>query len=311
MRLIDLRCLELLIDSAPDSPLKRDRLKRTLRKRYARGELSRANEDLMQRWRMCEARFVLGDFTDFGGWELRDKWAAGMWHRSPYKLPMWDGKSAGRVYVIGEQGLGDEVFFNAFLPADCVVECDERLIPALNRAGVECVPSVFAEGRTHRWRREIPAGCDYWFPAGDLLRYCKPRVPYLTADPLQVERFQAYRGRVGICWRGRTGSYKLVDFQRVAERPVSLQYDLEWDEVAEEVAGLDVRNDIEGVLGLLANLDRVVTVSSTVAHLAICSGVKTDVVLAPQMGQFNKFPWKYGVYGVKTWPSLKAYLGRS
>ena len=32
------------------------------------------------------------------------------------------------------------------------------------------------------------------------------------------------------------------------------------------------------------------------------AGVKTDVVLAPQMGQFNKFPWKYGVYGVKTWP---------
>ena len=60
----------------------------------------------MQRWRMCEARFLLGDFTDFGGWELRDKWAAGMWHHSPYKLPMWDGKSAGRVYVIGEQGLG-------------------------------------------------------------------------------------------------------------------------------------------------------------------------------------------------------------
>lgn len=311
--------MELLIDHCTDSRLKRERMKEKLRKHWKLGQITLERESPDQRWRMCEARFALGDFGDFGGWEFRDPWAVNLWYGKPYDLPMWDGRSPGKVYVVGEQGLGDELFFNACLPDDCVVEVDERLIPALRRAGRECVAARF-EVHTKalpdqpetvqkvRKKQPVPDGCKWWAGGGDLLRWRRPVVPYLKADPAQVERFSAYRGRVGISWRGSKADYLLDDFRRVCESPLSLQYDQEWHEGIEAPADLDMRNDVEGLMGLLANLSEVVTVSTTVGHLAVAMGVKTTVVLAPTKPGYLKFPWKWHLYGVPVFKSLREYL---
>ena len=57
---------------------------------------------------------------------------------------------------------------------------------------------------------------------------------------------------------------------------------------------LDLKNDLEGVLGLIKNLDAVVTVANAVSSLAGASSVNT-VLLSKRswmhLGQLESYPW--------------------
>lgn len=240
---------------------------------------------------------VLGDYSDWRGWEYRSEWAAGLWWNPEGS---WQGQRVDRLCVLGEQGIGDEVCFaQALLDIRDKVgtiefQTDPRLVGVIGRMGVAAVPALFVDGVRKFKAPEIP-----WIPLGDLLRNFRrslsqfPRKPYITALPEQVERFRAYRGRVGVSWRGAQGSYPLSEFAALVEAPVGLQYDLAWDEEV-ETPDLDLRNDVEGLLGILSNLDRLVTVSTSIAHFAGALGVKTDLILAPMNGvRKNMLPFKW------------------
>lgn len=304
-REIDYRALRLILErSTGGSPLKVEKEVRRLSKAFREGCLFIPPDESEQQklWR-CEARFMLGDFSDWSGWEFRDEWAATLWHwrdNRVFPIPAWNGLGTGHLYVIGEQGVGDEVFFASCLP-DCVrladrvtVECMPRNRSIFERCfGVETVSSKF-EGPTKRVKQDLPDGVTAWMGMGDLPRMWRlhpsmfPKKPYLFADPVQVERFKAYQGRVGISWRGAQGEEKRI----MSITGVSLQYDLEWDEEA-EVPDLDLRDDLEGVMGLLANLSKVVTVSTSVAHYACAMGVETHVILGSNGRRQNVLPWKW------------------
>ena len=110
------------------------------------------------------ARLSLGDFSDYWGWEFRDfgnkdetaGWAADVFWLETW-LPKWSGGFVDRLLVIGEQGVGDEVFWASILP-ECMIrckkvvyECDERLHSLLERSlpGLECSrPHRFEERRS-------------------------------------------------------------------------------------------------------------------------------------------------------------------
>ena len=124
------------------------------------------------------------------------------------------------------------------------------------------------------------------------------------------------KGRTAISWRGAQGSYSLQELQKLYPAALGLQYDLAWDEEIEQ-PDIDLRYDIEGIFGLLSNLDRLVTVSTSIAHFAAALGVKTDVILAPMNGiRQNMLPFKWGLGGkthwygdhVRVFPNLKSYL---
>lgn len=255
---------------------------------------------------------MLGDYSDWRGWEYRDPWVAGLWHNpKKFAIPPWNGRDRGKLYVFGEQGLGDEAFFSSCLLdamrlCEVTVETDERLIPVFTRLGVECVPAELVEVNGRRGRKQKEPEGDFWIPMGDLPRIFRtrppfPNGPYLEADPEQVKRFEGYRGRVGVSWRGAQGEYSWSEFAGLAENPLSLQYDNDWDSEI-EVPELDIKNDLEGVLGLLMNLSRVITVSTTVAHFSCALGVPTTVILAPPNGRnANRIPWKWGLNRKNVW----------
>lgn len=306
-RRIDCEALCLLMERATDgSPLKKRREIDKVRKAYRRGELFiPPNETETQRWWRCEARMMLGDYSDWTGWEYRDDWAATLWHwrdTKPYDVPPWNGVRTPCLYVIGEQGIGDEVFFASCLPeaikrADRVIlECVPRLRSLFERSfGIETIPSDLKDGK--RYKRELPVDVTAWVALADLPRMFRGDLshfsgkPYLKADIEQIRRFDDYRGRTGVSWRGAQGQEKGL----IEPGMLSLQYDQAWDEDVDQPQGLDLKNDIEGLLGLLSNLERVVTVSTSVAHFACALGVKTDVVIAdPKTGvRGNIFPWKW------------------
>lgn len=340
IRPIDYKALRLLNQrSIGGSPLKKEQELRKLDKAYREGRLGYPKEtppDWM--WRMCEARMMMGDFSDWTGWEYRSDWSTGMWHNSgEYRIkkdgtkvkqtPAWQGQPVEKLHVYGEQGVGDEVWAAQVLrkvknAGTIFLETDRRLCAIFERSlPVKCIPShqAIENGERVRYFRDASLP---WIPLGDLLRnhYRHPshfeRTPYLTALESEKEKYVAYRGRVGISWRGAQGSYPLPEFQKLAKSPIGLQYDLAWDEEIERPE-LDLRSDIEGILGLLSNLERLVTVSTSVAHFAAAIGTKVDLILAPMNGkQQNMLPFKWGMGGKSYWygdnvtvyPNLRAYL---
>lgn len=255
------------------------------------------NEGGVQRWWRCEARFLLGEYGDWGGWENRDPWALMIWNENPFDVPVWNPEGVcGRLYVIGEQGLGDEVMFSQCLEdvmaggmvGEVVVETQERLRGVFERSfGVKTVAANIGEDGIRR-KQEFDA--DAWVSMGDLPRLFRrgvfPRKPYLKAG---VD--ERYRGRVVVSWRGAQG--EVGELMKIPGA-LSVQYDQGWDEDIER-ADVDLLNDIEGVMGVLAGCEKLICVSTTVAHLAGAMGVPAEVIVAdPKSGvRGNIMPWRW------------------
>jgi tetratricopeptide (TPR) repeat protein len=147
------RALELCSDYA-DAQLNLGNVKRDLGQldetmaRYERA-VSLNPHDAETRLSRALAMLLLGDL-ERGFREYEWRWDADI---SPYKrlsVPIWDGShlQGGRLLVLGEQGIGDEIMFASCIPncieraGHCVVECDSRLVPLLSRSfsSVEFIP---------------------------------------------------------------------------------------------------------------------------------------------------------------------------
>ncbi|WP_376966624.1 tetratricopeptide repeat protein [Azospirillum sp. A26] len=223
-----------------------------------------------------------------------------------FSLPAWDGTPGKRLLVWREQGLGDELMFGTalpdlaqrFEPETLVVEVDARLTGLVGRA----LPGVTVRAQT-----AAPTDADAHLPMGSLPRLLRPgladfpaRPSWLTPDPQRLAEWRdrlAALGpglRVGICWGSqnmlgeRKASYTtLADWAPLLTLPglipVTLQYDGREAEIAAVEAqlglrihrwpGTDLKNDLEGVAALIAGLDLVVTVASSVGEMAGALGV--------------------------------------
>jgi len=225
--------------------------------------------------------------------------------------PSWQGESlaGARIFVWREQGIGDELLFLTCLPdlvqagAQVTVAVSERLVSLTARAfpGVRVVADDLAAppagdfdwqvglASLPRWVRRTRRA----FPASGA---------FLRPDPALVETWRARLAslgegrRVGLCWRSglvtpdRQKQYApLVAFRSLLETPgiswVNLQYDdceaeleaieKQWGRRIHRWNDADLRNDLESVVGLLANLDAVVTAPTAVSSLAGAVGCPT------------------------------------
>lgn len=236
----------------------------------------------------------------------------------------WDGTKGQTVVVYGEQGLGDEVMYSSCVPdiaSDCsvILECDPRLEGLFKRS----FPQVTVYG-TRRleadWmaKHQIDARCAIAGLPGFYRNDAKdfPGTPYLVADPERRLQWRALfdswgkRPRIGIAWSGgsrhnrpKERSMGLEAFRPLIEGMdadfISLQYQDPIDEIRE--ADLPVRHfkracqtdDYDDTAALVAELDLVISVPTSVVHLAGALGVKTHC-LTPPMADWNfhaGLPW--------------------
>lgn len=299
MREIDYRALRYLMEKTQGSDLKKKMALSKFDKAWRQNQLYvPENEEQTQKWWRCEARFLLGDYSDWGGWQYRSPMATRMWFESPFKCPVWKAKRVRKLSVIGEQGIGDEIFFASCLVDlkdrvdEIVLETEPRLQSIFERSfGIKTVPAkfrssdIFEEGIERVLREPLEYDADEWVTLADLGRIMRHkdsdfhRQAYIKPDPARVEEFKHLRGRVGISWRGAQGEADWKALVKEFPNAISLQYDQSWDEEVERPE-VDLKNDLEGVLGVIANLDRVITVSTSVAHFAAASGAQTEVRLA-------------------------------
>lgn len=181
--------------------------------------------------------------------------------------------------------------------------CQERLMSMFAR-NFNCPVYKREVGHELSNAREILKDYDAYMAIADLPRVFRrtrqsfPKTPFLKPDPQRLEEMRPYVGRTGVSWRGRNGYYKQDDFPK----GLSLQYDIQWDEKP-DLPHIDCREDLEGLLALVSVLDRVITVSSTVAHFAGAVGTRMDVIQASveTARSGNQLNWRWGLGESSYW----------
>ncbi|WP_321792950.1 tetratricopeptide repeat protein [Caballeronia sp. J97] len=233
-----------------------------------------------------------------------------------WPLPRWRGESlqGKTLFVLAEQGYGDNLQFCRYLPmlkqrglSKLTMICPPALKPLLETvAGVDaCVTPADLEGALH---------ADYWclllslpFLTGTTLETIPASVPYIEARP---ERVDAWRARlpadlpkVGVVWGGEPRAWAIESTAHFTRRHVDARFlapvlespgiafvSLQQGPVARAQAGglparlrpLDLMDDVADfadTAAIIESLDLVITVDTSVAHLAGALGKPAWILL--------------------------------
>ncbi len=276
-------------------------------------------------WNLALALLAHGDHAEGWReyeWRLRLPELGG--RASPAPAPRWQGEDlAGKTLLVTtEQGLGDAIQFVRY--ASSLAARGARVIvqalPPLRRllASAPGVASTVATGDA------LPE-CDFSIPllsvpgvlgASPVDPACT--VPYLRVDAARREdvatRIAGIAGgsrRIGIAWSGspqhandRRRSIALSELVRLFALPgiawFSLQKGVGEEQIAQVPAAaaalalLDACNDFDGIAATVDALDAVVSVDTSIAHLAGALGKPIHVLLpfAPD--------WRWGIAGDTT-----------
>jgi len=251
-----------------------------------------------------------GEFSS--GWQkFEERWNTES-HDTPqrhYSQPLWTGEKLadGKLFIWGEQGIGDEIMFAGLIPEviragnRCIVECDPRLQPMFSRSFADA--EVIARGgETPAFDAHLPSGSLPGLLRGSLESFARVTSPYLFADEARRaqcrSRYDDGRRVVGLAWHtrnkrtGRRRSISLPTFAPLFALPgirwVSLQYgdhaDLE--EQAQRASAplcidreVDQLQDMDSFAAQIAALDLVITIDNSTAHLAGALGIPAWLLL--------------------------------
>ena len=260
----------------------------------------------------AEALLIKGDLAR--GWEeyewrFRIAGAAGL--MPPTDRPQWDGNrlANGTLLLVADQGFGDVIQFCRYIPwvlqrcPDVAIAGSPEMIPVLRQ--LLRVNRIF-----FRWEDCPPykAFCALsGLPRlhGTRLHNVPASIPYLRADPAHAavwaERLRrltpSSHRKIGIVWAGRPThnndrrrSSRLADFSPLAALPgvalVSLQKGPSADQAGRYYGRAPLINiaaevrDYDDTMALLECLDLVVTVDTSVGHLAAAMGKPVWILLA-------------------------------
>lgn len=253
--------------------------------------------------------------------------------------PDWDGSKGKTVIVQCDQGLGDQIMFAQCLPElqrDCkevILECAERMVPFFTRnfPGIH----VYGTGKDLAvdWldNHDIDAHVHIsflgkWYRTKDSEF---PRKPYITANERLKHKWTQWLEQfpkpwIGVSWKGgiqatqnHLRSVELNELQPILNQQGSY-IDLSYKDNGLEVSRWNIENqnqihrppidkrDYDDTIALVAALDDVVTVTTTVAHVCGALG-RSARVLTPAVPQ-----WRYAykaINGMIWYPedSVKLY----
>ena len=261
-------------------------------------------------FKLAEALLLSGQFLE--GWQEYE-------HRygvpgvppllPPTDRPQWDGRAMpeGTLLLIGDQGFGDTIQFSRYIPEvarrcrTLVVACSAEMQPILAQQ-----PGI---ARFAPRRSQLPT-FDAYCPLSGLPRLFGtdlsniPPVPVLQPDPAKVERWRrpievlvprGYR-RIGLVWAGRPDHgndfNRSIALQKLGALAavegialLSVQMGPGRDQIGRHFGraplidlGGEIR-DFTDTMGILAHVDRLVTVDTGVAHLAGSMGKPVSILL--------------------------------
>jgi tetratricopeptide (TPR) repeat protein/ADP-heptose:LPS heptosyltransferase len=243
---------------------------------------------------------LLGDFHN--GWkEYFWRWGLEEFSIPDFKQPLWDGSefSGKTLFIHTEQGFGDMIQIVRYIPlvasrgGKIIIQCQKALLQLVkNVAGVEQV--IGEDEPLPDFDLHFPLLClPMIFNAN--LENIPAEVPYIRADALLVkhwkEKMQADTSsvKVGLIWQGnpvhkrdcgRSIAFeKFTSLQRIGNVSFySLQKGPGSEHAKNPLSGMklidfmDEVHDFSDTAALIDNLDLVISVDTSVAHLAGAMG---------------------------------------
>ncbi len=258
------------------------------------------------------ALLTLGDLpSGFAAYEWRWQRTGMPNERRGHGRPLWLGEfplQRKTILLQAEQGLGDTIQFARYVPpiartgAKVILEVQRELVPLL--VGMEGASSVVGRG-------EALPPFDVQSPLGSLplalkteLSTIPAEIPYIKSDPARVAKWQSRlnerggrgrRPRIGIAWAGnakhgndRNRSIALAELAPLfsLDKPfVAIQRDLRDDDASllaahRQVMPIgDALDDFADTAAVLDLVDLVITVDTSVAHLAGAMGRPVWILL--------------------------------
>jgi tetratricopeptide (TPR) repeat protein len=263
-------------------------------------------ENADAQWNLALLQMLVGDFR--AGWVGREaRWQTGMMRDPKLPQPVWLGDSSiegTTILLYGDEGIGDTLHFARYIPmvadlgARTIVAVADPICSLLSRLdGVaQCIPktSVLPAFDTHCPISSLPLAFK------TTLETIPSAVPYLPApDHARVKQWEQRLGshtrfRVGLVWSGNPGhandhnrSMPLRDLTKILDLDatfVSLQKELR-DGDREVLAGTAIVDltehlgDFEETSALASCLDLIISVDTSVAHLAGALGCQVWILL--------------------------------
>ncbi len=244
-----------------------------------------------------------GDFQQ-GFAEHEWRWQTEDTPNRPFFQPLWDGSSLeGKTILLhGEQGLGDQIQFIRYVPlvaqykGRIVVECSPPLARLFTT--IVGISQIITRGESlpkfdvHAPLMSLPE------ILGTTLETIPATIPYLhpmASIPLGLETSPNVRLKVGIVWGGNLrfkGDHKrsctLSYFLKLLNPNIaffSLQKGPQVDELTKLSPQVPIQdlssqlNDFADTASIVAQLDLIISVDTSVAHLAGALGKPTWVLL--------------------------------
>jgi tetratricopeptide (TPR) repeat protein len=260
-------------------------------------------------WNLGLALLARGDFAEgFREYAWRHRTPEFAAHARSWPGPRWDGSApAGRtILAVAEQGLGDTLQFIRF--AAPLAAQGARVIATAQAPLVRLLASAPGVSAVCGPSDPLPA-CDAHVPLvelagllGTTVATIPAEVPYLAADRARRAEVGAMLApdanalKVGLAWSGsaantlnRRRSIPLAALAPLLALPGVAWYSLhrsvdegEIDAVpaAQALRRLPAREDFDGMAALVAELDLIVSVDTSIAHLAGALAQPTWVMLA-------------------------------
>jgi tetratricopeptide (TPR) repeat protein len=259
------------------------------------------------RWNLSLLHLLTGNFAD--GWACHEaRWQANLGGGPKFVQPLWLGQEslANKVILLySDQGLGDAIQFSRYVPmvaargARIVLEAQQEVLPLLS--GIPGVAQSLARGSA------LP-DFDYHCPLSSLplafqtrLETIPAPVSCLASIPKELQDgWDSWLGphdrfRVGLVWSGRaihkndrnrsTTLRALSPLLDLEATFVSLQKDIREQDRITLCERADVMDPNERLTDFLATaalvscLDLVITVDTSVAHLAATLGCPVWIML--------------------------------
>ncbi|MBU5611486.1 tetratricopeptide repeat protein [Geomonas sp. Red51] len=279
-------------------------------------------------WNLSLALLMSGEFRE--GWaEYQWRWKRDEFTspRRSFHAPAWDGAplQGRRILVHGEQGFGDTIQFARYLPmvaqagGTVIAECQSAALAPLLR-GMPGVAEVYVMGDPlPSFDVEVPLlSLPHLFHT--TLETVPNRVPYLSPPPQRLGLWQAKLSadpgfRVGLVWAGKPvpdpfRSCSLAALAPLSGIPGATLYSLQVGEAGAgpgECPGLidftSAIRDFGDTAALIAQLDLVISIDTSVAHLAGALG-KPVWLMLPMAGDYR---WLCGRDDSPWYPTMRLF----
>ena len=242
------------------------------------------------------------------------------------KTKQWNGEFVNTLLIWGEQGIGDHIFFSKYLLETC--QLAKKILFQTDRRLINLFQNFFTKNNIYNIEildiKKKVENYNAQAPIGSLLTILKKK-PFadskfnklLESDKSLINNFSHKINKqdlnIGISWKSLNNNenYRNINLTLIFDyfknlsniKFHNLQFGYSENEINNGSSNhkltiwkeIDYTNDLDSVAALIENMDYVLTVQNTVAHMS-CALQKKTLLLAPLGAR-----WYWGSNDIDKW----------